>query len=551
MPAAALPPDEAERLIALERYAILDTMPEAQYDELTLLASQICGTPISLISIIAEDRQWFKSRRGIDLEETPRALSFCAYTIHSDSVFEVVDASADERFLDNPFVTGEAHVRFYAGAPLVTPDGWRLGTLCVIDNKPRHLSAEQRQALSALARQVMTQLELRRTVEELERTAVARELAFTRLEQQGRELRESREEFERFMDNSPILAFIKDREGRYLYCNTFMRTTFDLRPGQLIGVTDFDWLPFDIASAVHANDVLVMEKHQAVQALENVPTPDNPECQWLILKFPVGEGETMRLGGVALDLSELRRAEKLKDEFVSVVSHELRTPLTAIRGALGLLANNVAGDLPADAQEMVSIANKNADRLGLLIDDLLDIEKIQSGKMHFRMAPLSLVQLLGNAVEVNSPYAATLGATLIIEPLPADLHGARLQGDFNRLTQVLTNLLSNGAKYTRPGGRVWLSAHRVEVEGAVERAGVRIEVRDEGAGVPAEFACRLFERFAQADSSATRRQGGTGLGLAVSRAIIEKHGTHIGYLAPTTPEEGATFFFDLKLVSAQ
>ena len=248
-------------------------------------------------------------------------------------------------------------------------------------------------------------------------------------------------------------------------------------------------------------------------------------------------------------MTELRRAEKLKNEFVAVVSHELRTPLTALRGSLGLLQSGVAGELPAPAHEMVALALKNAERLNLLIDDLLDFEKIESGQMGFEMKSFELKTLLSAAAEINRPYATALGAHLHLEPLPEDLGEARARGDFNRLMQVLANLLSNAAKYTAFGGGVWLSARRAAATAqAVER--VRIEVRDEGMGVPEEFVGRLFERFAQADGSTTRRQGGTGLGLAVSRAIIKKHGNRIGYQPPGSGQTGATFFFDLDLAPA-
>ena len=557
MPAALIPANEAERLAALGRYDILDSLPEALYDDLTLLASQICGTPISLISFVDRERQWFKSSTGIEVEETPREVSFCAHALNSNSVFEISDASADARFQDNALVTGEHHVRFYAGAPLVTGDGLCLGTLCVIDQKPHHLTDAQRAGLEALARQVMTQLELRRTNAQLEDTNRQRLEVCRQLQSSNGQLRHAREEFRRFMDNSPVIAFIKDRAGRYLYCNRVFEWTFNLKPRALMGGTDFDWLPSPIAHAVRENDALVMKDGHTLQILETVPTPGDGECQWLVYKFPIGEGEERRLGGVALDLTELRRAEKLKNEFVAVVSHELRTPLTAMRGSLGLLQNGVAGQLPPSARDMVALALKNAERLGLLIDDLLDIEKIESGAMRFEMAPLQLEELLRAAIEVNAPYAASMDAAIVAEPLPLNLRGASVEGDFNRLMQVLTNLMSNAAKYTRAGGKVWVSAHRIDPAPGQKFAGslARIEVRDEGAGVPPEFASRLFERFAQADSSATRKLGGTGLGLAVSRAIMEKHGTRIGYQAPEIGEQenggGATFFFELKVMEGR
>ena len=150
MPAAPVPADEVARLAALQRYQILDTLPEAEYDDLTLLASQICQTPISLVSLVDSQRQWFKSHHGLDIEETPRAISFCAHAIRGRTLLEVPDAALDERFSDNVFVTDAPHVRFYAGAPLITPDGLALGTLCVVDYKPRQLTPAQRAALDAL-----------------------------------------------------------------------------------------------------------------------------------------------------------------------------------------------------------------------------------------------------------------------------------------------------------------------------------------------------------------------------------------------------------------
>jgi anti-sigma regulatory factor (Ser/Thr protein kinase) len=159
--------DEAGRLNALRQYRILDTEPEQAFDDLTLIASQICGVPIALISLVDEDRQWFKSRVGVEVRETSRSVSFCAHAILQQGIFTIADALTDERFCNNPFVKGEPHVRFYAGAPITTQDGYALGTLCVIDYVPRELTADQENALSALQRQVSAQLELRRNLEEL------------------------------------------------------------------------------------------------------------------------------------------------------------------------------------------------------------------------------------------------------------------------------------------------------------------------------------------------------------------------------------------------
>lgn len=170
-------PDESARLAALRSYRILDTDPEQAFDDLTLLASQICGTPIALISLIDEDRQWLKSRVGITATQTSRSVAFCAHAIQQRGIFLVPDALDDDRFRENPLVQGEPHIRFYAGSPLVTPEGHALGTLCVVDRVPRKLTDDQTRALDALRRQVEAQLELRRNLFELQAALAERDRA--------------------------------------------------------------------------------------------------------------------------------------------------------------------------------------------------------------------------------------------------------------------------------------------------------------------------------------------------------------------------------------
>jgi len=189
--ATAVPSKEAARVAALNRYAILDTEPEASFDDLVILASHICKTPIALLTLVDDHRQWFKSAVGVQVRETPREISFCSRAIEQDSsLFIVPDTLEDPRFRDNPLVTGEPHIRFYAGAPLVNEDGFALGTLCVGDRQPRELDEDQKVALTSLSHLALRQMELRTNLQMLKdalndrtREEHARELELKRLEE--------------------------------------------------------------------------------------------------------------------------------------------------------------------------------------------------------------------------------------------------------------------------------------------------------------------------------------------------------------------------------
>ncbi|HEX8031270.1 MAG TPA: histidine kinase dimerization/phospho-acceptor domain-containing protein, partial [Vicinamibacterales bacterium] len=303
MIAPPLPADEAGRLAALASYDILDTEQEQAYDDFTSLAAEICDTPIALISLIDSNRQWFKSALGLAREATPREESFCAHALPGKQTLIVGDATKDERFHDNPNVTGSPDVRFYAGAPLVNADGHALGTLCVIDRVPRTLTDGQRNALEALSRQLMTHLELRRAM-----------------------------------------------------------------------VT-------------------------------------------------------------------LRDAEQIKRRFVANVSHELRTPLTSIRGALTMVLDDEAA-VDGESRELLTAAQRSANRLLALVNDLLDLEGIGSGELSVEKCDCSLETALELAAETVGPLAADAAVTLTIAPTALQLFA-----DAERLAQVFINVLANAVRF--------------------------------------------------------------------------------------------------------
>ncbi|WP_207867874.1 response regulator [Brevundimonas goettingensis] len=240
---------------------------------------------------------------------------------------------------------------------------------------------------------------------------------------------------------------------------------------------------------------------------------------------------------VVRDISERRRIEQLKDEFVSTVSHELRTPLTSIAGSLGLLSGGAAGPLPEKAARLIQIAQSNSQRLVRLINDILDIEKIESGKLRLDLAPLDLREIAERSIEGVQGYARELGVVVAL----GEAEDAPVRGDADRLIQVVTNLLSNASKFSPAGGVVTVTVDR-------ETRLARLSVVDQGPGIPESFRSRIFSKFAQADGSDTRAKGGTGLGLAIAREIAERHGGRLWF--ESAEGEGATFHLDLPLADA-
>lgn len=250
------------------------------------------------------------------------------------------------------------------------------------------------------------------------------------------------------------------------------------------------------------------------------------------------KGTVLYYEGIVENITERKAVERLKNEFISTVSHELRTPLTSIRGALGLLINGVAGDLSPQIRALVDMAYKNSERLVLLINDILDIEKIEAGRMHFDLQPLNLISLIEQALEVNRPYGEQLQVQFLLEPCVPEI---MVQADSNRVIQVLTNLLSNAAKFSPAQGTVKVTVSQQE-------QWVQVAIADRGPGIPVEFRTRIFQKFAQADGSDQRRLAGTGLGLSISKAIAEKLGGEISF--ETEINVGTTFYFKLPLWQA-
>lgn len=297
-------------------------------------------------------------------------------------------------------------------------------------------------------------------------------------------------------------------------------------------------VPDDAKPAVANICSALLAKKGGMQSTNDNITKDGRRitCEWYNTPLINNQGKVIGIASLAHDITERTQMEQIKNDFISTVSHELRTPLTSIRGAMRLLtASNIEWD-SHDYHHLMDIASNNTDRLLLIINDILDIHKIESGKMEFDFEPLALSPFLEQAVEANQTFANQYRVTYQLQPAYEKL---LVRADPNRLMQVMYNLLSNAAKFSRPG-------QVVEI-GAQKRCGMaRITVSDHGAGIDHDFAQHVFERFSRGDSSNTQQAGGTGLGLSIVKSIVEQHGGAISF--KSKPGQGTRFDVDLPLI---
>lgn len=339
-----------------------------------------------------------------------------------------------------------------------------------------------------------------------------------------------------------------DSEGRYLAVNPAYARITGYKSGEMIGM---DWRltvhPEDLDKLIAAYQIMLANGKVEVEAKGIRKDGSVFDKEVVMVKAYNQQREFIGHYCFMKDISDRREVERLKDEFVSVVSHELRTPLTSISGALDLLANGVLQTQPKEAQRMLNIAAKNTDRLVRLINDILDIERIESGKIQMSKQVCDASDLMTQSTEAMEEMAEQLGITLSTSTI-----SARLWADPDRIIQVITNLLSNAIKFSDPGSTVCLSGeiinnlsppHPLPPSSAPY---LLFKVTDTGRGIPADKIESIFERFQQVDASDSRQKGGTGLGLAICRSILQYHGGVIW--AESTLGEGSRFYFTLPIL---
>lgn len=412
---------ENARLAALDAYGILDTAAEESFDRFVRVAAAILHVPIALISLIDLDRQWLKARIGFDLHETARSIAFCDYTIRGDHVMVVPDAVSDERFAQNPLVIGNPYIRFYAGAPLITPEGHRLGALCVMDQQPRKLTNEEQDLLRDLAGMVVDSLELRRL-----------------------------------------------KEG----------------------------------AARQAKDMALLAQESA-------------QAQ-----------------------AQAERLLQQKSLFIAAMAHELRTPLNAIIGFTDLLRLDVAKEFSEERRrEFIDIVNSSGQHLLDLINDLLDLSKIEAGKFEVIPEPTDISSLVTQVHRMMSGLAKDHRQKFDVK---IDPKLPPVMADPRALKQILVNLISNAIKFTPHGGYVGVIV-------AKQKAGCRIFVSDTGRGISADDLKQIAEPYRQIRHNDTDAGQGTGLGLAICRRLVQLHSSVLEI--ESSPGNGTTVSFNLPFAA--
>jgi PAS domain S-box-containing protein len=332
------------------------------------------------------------------------------------------------------------------------------------------------------------------------------------------------------MEVCPFSIIAVEPSGNIALANSETERMFGYAQDELIGQTVDLLVPARLRAA-HARHRGQFAAHPGTLLARNLrgSRKDGTEFPAEVSLTPVRTNDGILVLGVIVDTSERLRIEGLKDEFVATVSHELRTPLTSIGGALSLLINDAGGTLPVQAKRLLTIAHANSQRLIRLVNNILDMEKIESGKVVFVQKRIEVRSLVKEAIEANRMLANDFGVQIRLDP--ASVAGD-IRGDPDWLLQVVTNLLSNAVKFSPAGEKV-----EVVIENA--SGNIRISVRDHGHGVPEAFRQRIFEKFAQADASDARQLGGTGLGLSIVKQIVTRLGGEVGF--DDAPGGGAIF----------
>lgn len=532
MTPAALPSNENERLARLRGLNVLDSKAQEAFDDITQLAAAICGTPIALLSLVDEGRQWFKARVGLEVAQTGRDFALCAHAILAPGqIMEVPDALQDTRFHDNPLVVGEPGIRFYAGAPIVTAEGLALGTVCVIDTEARTLTDVQRRSLQSLSRQVMYLLE-----QESERFIDA---SLQAMPNQGETayltaLSKTSLELKSYVDKDYVYRFVNDTHLTY-----WARERSDVinKPvSEVMGESQFQQTVKPRLDQALDGHVL------SYRALIDFPGKGKRHVEVSYLPSKDENGVVVGVVARIIDIEPLVRKEsQLRDtismleqktmeqeRFIQVVSHDLREPINTINNFSALISEDADAVLSDSAKRYLALVRSGGQRMAILLDDLSKYLRLERPDLDLR--PVDLSDL---AMQVREDLTAA------IERVDGRLEFGHLpitMGDVSLLRVLVQNLVANGLKFHRDGVPpriVILASHTPE--------STLIQVTDNGIGIPGNQLENIFEAFRRLNLR--RKFDGSGLGLSICQRIASLHGGVIS----AKSEEGKGSCFTLAL----
>jgi PAS domain S-box-containing protein len=501
-----------------------------ELDTVAQLIAYVCQTPMAMVNFLHQNQQVTRGQYGIAHHVPAHQCIFCQHTTRQSAVFEIEDTALDKRFATSAQTLYEQPIRFYAGAPLLAPDGTAIGALCVVDTKPRKLSAEQKSILKILADAVMLNMQLNFKKQELEKEK-------TRL--QASEIR-----YRSLYELSQGLIGEHDLDGNILSANMASARSLETTIEALIGKNMRTLL------APHSNDLFdeylseLREKGRA-EGLMHVLTSSGQSRYWMYNNIYIRDTEkpyvlcsSQDVTELVLTKKELKRAQKLseqsmavKQQFLASVTHEIRTPMNAIVGFGKLLQRT---EISEKQKKYLDAINTSGENLLLIVNDLLDSAKIEAGKMTFEKIPFSLQDVLSSVLTILH-YKASEKDIILSAKTDPDVP-PYLTGDPTRLNQILTNLAGNAVKFTEKGTvEIHISQKESDTSGIL----LQIQVSDTGIGIEPDKLPFIFDSFSQAGYDTTRKYGGTGLGLTIVRQLTELQGGTIEVVSP--PGKGTTF----------
>jgi PAS domain S-box-containing protein len=523
MKSAKKPLNEKQRLEDLRALKILDTLPEDQFDQITFLASQICGTPIALISLIDENRQWFKAKHGLAASETPRDFAFCAHAILDDQVFVVPDSSQDERFFDNPLATGAPHVRFYAGATIISPSGHNIGTVCVIDSKPRNLEPEKVEALKALSKQVTKLLALRTQVELI---------------------KESEDKLKFILDGIPHMIGLWDINQTNIHANAVYAKYFNRDPETIEGLHMRDLFGEELylKNEPHIKKVLAGEKVTFERTLSQKDGSVHTNQVSYIPNF--SDGKTVSFLAIAIDITEIKNLErdqrvletKLAEseklsalgEMSAGVAHEVNNPLAIIKGKVAMLIRKASDqnfDWTSGIKDLKTI-DTTADRIAKIV------KALRTYSRDAEIDPFDttrVLEVIEDTFELCKERFRNANIDVQVQVDPSFSIRCRPA----QISQVFMNLLSNSYDALADLETKWIKIVANQSHGRIQ-----LKFIDSGGGIPDSIVEKMMNPF-----FTTKEVGkGTGLGLSISTGIIKSHGGVLGY---DKSASNTTFTIDL------